>query len=281
MLIDFHTHIVPPRIKQNRENYTGDPLFRLLYDSPKAKLATAEDLIASMDKYEVDISVALNIGWSNITLCAETNDYIMESVARYPGRLIGFGTVPIKQDDIVLREIERCAEGNMKGIGEIRLDRSLVTSENSGLLQDYLNTVIANKLLLLLHSSEPLGHEYPGKGDTTPDIVYSIASRFPELRLIAAHWGGGLPFYAMMPEVKTALNNVFFDTAASPFLYNPLIYREVINIMGTERILMGSDYPLISPGRLVAEIRALNLPTEIEEMLLFRNAQQVLGISPA
>jgi len=278
MLIDFHTHIVPPRIKQNRENYTGDPLFHLLYDSPKAKLATAEDLIASMDRNEVDMSVALNIGWSSAVLCAETNDYIMESVERYPGRLIGFGTVPIEQDDIALREIERCARGGMKGIGEIRLDRQIVSAENMKLLNDFFSTIISNKLLLLLHSSEPVGHEYPGKGDTTPDILYSIATRFPELKLIAAHWGGGLPFYSLMPEVKTVLKNVFFDTAASPLLYNPLIYQEVINILGIEHILMGSDYPLLSPKRLVTEIRTLRLPTKIEEMVLFRNAQRLLGI---
>jgi predicted TIM-barrel fold metal-dependent hydrolase len=281
MLIDFHTHIVPPRVKQDRDMYTGDPLFRLLYGSPKAKLATAEDLIASMDRNGVDISVALNIGWSSAALCAETNDYIMESVARYPGRLVGFGTVPIGQANVALREIERCAGGGMKGIGEIRLDRRIVGPENTGLLNDFISAIISNKLLLLLHSSEPVGHEYPGKGDITPDILYSIAVRFPELKLIAAHWGGGLPFYALMPEVKATLKNVLFDTAASPFLYDPLIYREVINILGVEHVLLGSDYPLLSPGRLTRGVRSLHLPPEIEEMVLFRNAQRLLGIGLA
>jgi predicted TIM-barrel fold metal-dependent hydrolase len=180
-----------------------------------------------------------------------------------------------------LHEIERCARSGMKGMGEIRLDRRIISTEKASLLYDFINTIVTNKLLLLLHASEPVGHEYSGKGNTTPDIIYSIVDGFPELKLIAAHWGGGLPFYALMPEVKAALKNVFFDTAASPFLYDQLIYQEVINILGIEHVLLGSDYPLLSPGRLIREVRALHLPSPKEEMILYRNAQRLLGIGIA
>ena len=40
------------------------------------------------------------------------------------------------------------------------------------------------------------------------------------MTIIAAHWGGGLPFYALMPEVRDALQNVWFDTAAGHLLYD-------------------------------------------------------------
>jgi len=278
MLIDFHTHIVPPRVKENRDRYSGDPLFRLLYGSPRTKLATAEDLLADMDKHEVNMSVAQNIGWSSATLCAETNDYIMESVARFTGRLEGFGTVYLGSGDAALREIERCTKGGMRGIGEMRLDSRVVDSENSSLMSEFAATIVANGLILLVHSSEPVGHDYPGKGDSTPDILYRVVTRFPQLRLVAAHWGGGLPFYALMPEVKEALRNVLFDTAASPLLYDALIYREVIDILGVDKLLFGSDYPLVAPRRLVREIRSLGLPAETENPIMESNARRLLGL---
>jgi len=100
MIIDFHTHIVPPKVKQNRDEYARRcRSFASIYSDPKAKLATAEEIIAAMDKDGVDVSVVLNYGWSTLSLCVEVNDYILESVSRYPKRLVGFcSVVPSKMN---------------------------------------------------------------------------------------------------------------------------------------------------------------------------------------
>jgi hypothetical protein len=279
MIIDFHTHIVSPRLKQNRTDYLSDPLFHELYGSPAARLATDEDLMASMDRYGVDLSVALNLGWSSPARCAETNNYLMESVARHAGRLVGFGTVCLTgPGDTAAREVERCARGGLRGIGEMRLSRRLLEPDCAPLLGQFAEALMANHLTLLVHSSEPVGHTYPGKGDTGPDVLYQLATRFPGLSLVCAHWGGGLPFYGLMPEVKQLLARVTFDTAASPYLYRPQIYREVIEILGAQSIVFGTDYPLLTPGRLLKEIRSLSLPAEIEDEILNGNARRVLGL---
>ncbi len=280
MIIDFHTHIVPPRIKENPGKYVErDPGFATLYSSPNPRLATADDLIASMDKDGVDISVALNISWATHELCVETNDYIMESIARYPKRLIGFGTVQLQSLDTALDEIERCAKGGIKGIGEMRFDRQLLgAARDSETLKSFIKATTEHNLILLIHASEPVGHQYPGKGDTTPDVLYPLITSFPDLTLVCAHWGGGLPFYALMPEVRKAMSKVFFDTAASPYLYSPQIYNQVIQLAGADKILFGSDCPLLPPSRLLREIRSLDLPTEIERLILSGNAQRLLGI---
>src|SRR4030043_1651091 len=97
MIIDFHTHIFPPWVKENRQDYLrDDPCFAQLYSSPKAKIATADEVIASMNQAGIDTSVILNIGWASQEICAETNDYILEAVARYPDRLVGFCTIQPK-----------------------------------------------------------------------------------------------------------------------------------------------------------------------------------------
>jgi len=279
MIIDFHTHIFPPQIKKNRNKYIDrDPCFATLYSSPNAKLATADELIASMDKDEVDISVVLNIGWTKQELCVETNDYILESIARYPKRLIGFGAVQPQALEAALNEIERCAKGGIRGVGEMRPDIQLLDPRHEGVMKPVIEAIIKHNLILLTHASEPVGHKYPGKGGVTPDILYPLITSFPNLTLVCAHWGGGLPFYALMPEVKKAMSKVFFDTAASPFLYSPEIYNQVIQVVGADRILFGSDYPLLAQNRLLKEIKSLSLPRETERLILSGNARRLLGI---
>jgi len=280
MIIDFHTHVFPPQIKKNRGKYiNSDSCFAILYSQKDAKLATADELIADMDKNEVDISVITNIGWTTHELCVETNDYILESIARYPQRLVGFGTVQPNSRGAAIDEIERCARGGIRGIGEMRPDMQLFNLQDEEVIEPFIAAISKHKLMLLTHASEPVGHQYPGKGIITPDTLYPFIAKFPDLTIICAHWGGGLPFYALMPEVKQALRNVYFDTAASPFLYSPQIYHQVIQLVGADRILFGSDYPLLAQKRLINEIRSLDLPEETMNLLLSGNAQRLLGIA--
>ena len=81
-----------------------------------------------------------------------------------------------------------------------------------------------------------------------------------------------------MPDVKKAMSKVFFDTAASPFLYSPQIYNQVIQLVGADKILFGSDYPLLAQNRLLKEIKSLDLPEETKRLILSDNAQRLLGI---
>jgi predicted TIM-barrel fold metal-dependent hydrolase len=279
MIIDFHTHVFPPWIKNNQNHYThNDPLLASLYSSAKARIATADEVIDSMDDDGIDISVVLNINWGSHELCTATNDYIMDSIARFPKRLVGFGAVHLQSPDAALAEIERCARGGIRGIGEVRPNSPGFNISDHGVLKTFIDTLTNHNMILLTHASEPVGHQYAGKGDITPDVLYPLITDFPELKLVCAHWGGGLPFYALMPEVKTALNNVFFDTAASPFLYVPQIYHQVIEIAGADKILFGTDYPLMPQRRVLTEIRSLDLPDETESLILSGNARRLLGL---
>jgi predicted TIM-barrel fold metal-dependent hydrolase len=279
VIIDFHTHIFPPRIEKDRAEYVRrDPCFAALYSSEKAKLATAEDVIQSMDRDGVDVSVVLNIGWSTNELCTETNDYIMESVARYPERLVGFGSVQPGNPREAADEIERCVKGGIKGIGELRPDTQGIDLGNEETMGPFIEAVRRNNLILLVHASEPVGHVYPGKGAVTPERLYPFFTACPDVITVCAHWGGGLPFYALMPEVKKAMGNVYFDTAASPYLYTPQVYGEVSRLVGADKIVFGSDYPLMAQKRLLGEIRALELPDETKDMISGGNARKLLGI---
>lgn len=278
VIIDFHTHIFPPWVREKRNEYIKrDPCFSLLYSQPKAKMATAEELVASMNETEVDLSVVLNIGWASQELCVETNDYILDSISRYPDRLIGFCSVQPKDEDAAIIEVERCARAGARGIGEMRPDVQGFNLTDKMIMQPLVDAAVTHNLIFLTHSSEPVGHQYTGKGEVTPTILYSFIVNFPDLKVVCAHWGGGLPLHALMPEVARALANVSFDTAATILLYQAGIFKQVSNIIGSDKILFGTDYPLISQNRIIAQIQSLELGEEDKAKILGGNAQKLLS----
>jgi len=199
-------------------------------------------------------------------------------VSRYPRRLVGFCAVQPNSPKAAVAEIERCAKAGIRGVGEMRPDIQLFDLGDEMVMAPLVEVLKERKLTLLLHSSEPLGHDYPGKGGITPDILYPFITGFPDLTIVCAHWGGGLPFYALMPEVKKAMGNVYFDSAASPFLYTPEVYRQVIKLVGADKVLFGSDYPLLAQRRLLDEIETLDMPEETKNLVLAGNALRLLGI---
>jgi len=277
VIIDFHTHIFPPWLKERRDEYSKlDPCFSLLYSQPKARMATAEELIASMDEAGIDLSVVLNIGWVSQELCVKTNDYILDSVSRYPKRLVGFCAIQPRAGDAAIAELERCAKAGARGIGELRSDVQGFDLADKKTMKPVVDAALKHDLIFLTHSSEPVGHEYFGKGGITPDILYSFITTFPNLKLVCAHWGGGLPFYALMPEVAKSLNNVFFDTAATGFLYKPEIFEQVSRIIGSDKILFGTDYPLMHQNRVIAQVQSAELPEKDKAKILGANAQKLL-----
>jgi len=277
VIIDFHTHIFPPWLKENRDEYIKrDACFSLLYSQPKARLATAEELVAAMDEVGIDLSVVLNIGWADHELCVRTNDYILDSVSRYPGRLIGFCAIQPRAGDAAIAEMERCARAGAKGIGELRSDVQAFDLADERAMRPVVDAALKHDLVLLTHSSEPVGHEYSGKGGITPDILYSFITAFPEVRLVCAHWGGGLPFYALMPEVDGALSNVYFDTAATVFLYRAEIFEQAGHMIGSDKILFGTDYPLMHQSRVLTQVQAARLPEGDKAKILGINAQKLL-----
>ncbi|MBI4216879.1 MAG: amidohydrolase [Chloroflexi bacterium] len=280
MIFDFHTHIFPPWVVAERDSYLRrEAGFASLYSSPKAKLATAADLLASMDRVGIDVSVALSFPWKDPELVRRANDYLMEAVARQPQRLVGFGMVNPSEREVAVREAERCAAGGLRGLGEMRPDDQGFDLGDQALLASLAQVARERGLILLTHVSEPVGHLYAGKGRVTLEGVWCFITAFPQNPVVLAHWGGGLPFYALMPEVEAALKNVYFDTAASPYLYRPQVFPRVAELVGADKILHGSDYPLLGQQRLLRDIRGLRLAPQVEAQILGGNAQRLLGWS--
>jgi predicted TIM-barrel fold metal-dependent hydrolase len=280
MIIDFHTHIFPKDICENREKYfPSEPAFKLLYESPESQLVGSKEIIDAMDDQGVDRSVVFGFPWKSSDIFKLHNDYILEAVTRFPDRLIGLCCFdPFGKG--AASEARRCLEGGLSGIGEIAFYQSGIDDAVLDKLAPLMEICLDKNLPFLIHTNEPVGHVYPGKTPNTLKQIYTLVSRFPENKIVLAHWGGGIFFFNLLKkEVKAHLKNVYYDTAASPFLYHPQIYRYAVEIAGADKILFGSDFPLLQPDRYFKELEEISgLSRTQVESICGKNAARLLNL---
>lgn len=279
MIVDAHCHILPPSFAERRRDLAArDATFAAILANPAARIADAPGLLRAMSRDGVDHAVAMGMGWADYEVAVEANDCLIEAVADNPSRITGFVSVNPAWGDAAVDEAQRCSAAGLRGIGELHPDTQGIDITDAAEMSPLMDFARSRDLPVLLHCSEPVGHQYPGKGKTTPDKVLRLIENFPDNTIICAHWGGGLPFYGLMPEVGAALRNVYFDSAASPFLYRPGIYRTAADAVGADRILFASDYPLMPHSRPLSELAGLSLPESHRRLILGGNAERLLGL---
>lgn len=278
MIIDVHTHIFPPDVIERRETFAKrDPSFDFIYGNPKARMVTFDALVEEMDSAGVDRSVVCGFPWRSLDLCRHHNNYMMEAIAAHPDRLVGLATVNPVAGMACDTELERCFAGGLKGVGEISADAQGFRLDDETTTGRLVHAVEEAGLFILLHVNEDVGHFYPGKTPTTAAAAYRFLEKFGEVKTVLAHWGGGLFFYELMPEVARVTSSTYYDTAASPFLYRPEVYRTALEIVGPGRILFGTDYPLLKMSRHIGEMERAGLSPDVMEAMLGKNALGLLG----
>lgn len=279
MIIDVHTHIFPSDIRQNRGKFfPSESAFKLLYQSPKARLVGGRELISAMDENRVDKAVVFGFPWTDIELSKTHNDYIMETVLKYPDRFIGLGCFDPASPGAAT-EAERCLAGGLSGIGELAFYRSGIDDLALQQLAPVMGLCAERSLPVLIHTNEPVGHDYYGKTPISLSQIYELIKRFADNNIVLAHWGGGLFFYTLMKkEVKESLNNVYFDTAASPYLYDPAVYNFAIKLAGIDKILFGSDYPLLAPEKYFSEMHQSGLAKNQMDQICGLNAKHLFNL---
>jgi predicted TIM-barrel fold metal-dependent hydrolase len=279
MIIDCHTHIFPEEVRKDRASFCKrDEGFSFIYKDPKSRMAGVEDLIASMDESGIDRSVICGFPWNQPDLCSLHNQYLMASASRYPNRLIVFISLLFSYPDWSAEELDRSLKGGAKGVGEVAFYRDEMGSQDISSMKPILTQMEKRGVPLLLHTNETIGHSYPGKGRTPLERFYELILSFPNLAIILAHWGGGLPFYELMPEVAKVMANVYYDTAASPFIYSRKIYAIAREIVGAEKIFFGTDFPLISARRYFEELEESSLSKQDREKILGLNFSRRFGL---
>ena len=275
IIVDSHTHILPKFIDKNREKYFAiDATFKELFSNGE-KIVSVEELIDSMDRNKIDCSIVLGFGWNDIELARRSNEYIIESHAKYPSRIIPFCSVNPNWGDYAIDQILEYLPYGMAGIGELHPTSQQFELEDPK-IASFWNTLIEYNLPLLLHTSEPVGHIYPGKGDISLSKITDFISNNSQLEIICAHWGGGLIFYNLMPEISSTFTNIYFDTAASNYLYDDSIFSIASQLVNPEKIIFGSDYPVISQTKVLNSLVTKIENQNLKDNILGKNILKVL-----
>ncbi|MBR6901062.1 MAG: amidohydrolase [Synergistaceae bacterium] len=288
-MIDFHVHVYPPEIIQNSELISkSEPYFNALTHNKVHRWATVDELLSAMTENGVERSVIFGFAFQDLELCRICNDYVISAVKNYPERLSGFCVVPPSVHASAHAstrgfeaEIIRCAEQGLIGVGELFPEGQGFDITDKRETQSLAGILEELGMPLLLHTAEPVGHDYVGKGNIGPKEAAVFCSNNPELKVIFAHLGGGLWLYDLMPEMKEILANAYYDLAALPWLYKPEILTAIKGAGLIEKFLFGSDFPILNPQRykkIFTDSVASRLSAADIEAITRRNARKVLKL---
>ena len=247
-MIDAHTHCFPPEISDNITQWADtnneSHWLKLVAPDNKTSLqdwASKEAMLEAMDKANISQSILLGWYWENKATCLKHNELMKQWMDFAPNRLFAFASIYPNEDPIAQLELARSM--GFKGVGELH-----PIIQNYEANKTHWHTMAewceANKWPINFHVTEGLNRAYPNFIPTPFHIYLDIATAFPNLRIILSHWGGGIPFFEQNPKLKDRLKNVYYDTAASPLLYDINVFKNVISMVGSEKILFGSDFPL-------------------------------------
>ena len=248
MTIDAHTHLFPPAQASARDAIASrDAGFAAIYADPGAVIADAPALLSAMREDGIEAAVALGFAFAGERELAEQNEYLLAVAAETPRAIVPFASINPALPGWG-GEARRALAQGARGFGELRPGTQgwdPLGTEGRRL------AALAGEAgaALLWHTSEPVGHGYPGKdGGLSPAQLIAIATAAPEVTMVGAHLGAGASFYLSMPEVREATPNLLFDTAASSLLYDSEAVARLAETVGAERVLFGSDFPLKRPG---------------------------------
>lgn len=274
MVIDAHIHLFSEDVSHNRQRYCSDPGFRLLYENPRARIAHEDDLDRYLDEAGIDGAFILGFPWEHEAFADSQNTCFAELTRRSSRRCIAFGSVPVTCGDIP-GWVGRLREQGISGIGEIAF-YGRGPAGHHAYLDAVLDAAASRQMPVCIHVSEPVGHRYPGKDDAGFDALIGVIANHPGASVILAHWGGGLLFYEQMPEVAAALASCWYDTAATPYLYTATIYDIGVRLVGAERILFGSDFPLLRMVRYREAIETSGLTREQRDAIMGGSALKLM-----
>ena len=264
MIIDFHAHVFPDKVAPHviRDLKTKGGLD--VYSD-----GTVEGLTSYMTGTELDYVVAMGVA-VRPDLVTKTNDWL---ISINDQKIIPFGSVhpDYPQPD---QEINRLRQNGIRGL-KFHSPFQQFHPDEKRMMPIY--EAMADDMVAFFHVGAGLS-----KGSkevlATPSRIVNVIENFPNLKVVAAHFGG----YKLFEEAERYLvgRNLYLDTSWPPSLKNigkDAIVR-IINKHGAENILFGSDCPTADPVTEIQFINSLNLNEGEKELILGGNAYNLLGL---
>lgn len=278
--MDCHVHLLPREVQKDRSRYfERDFAFASIYSLPKARLASETQIIQYLDDSGIDRAVVFGFPWADPELVKQNNDEIWDFFQRNPSRIIPFAVLSPRGGEVAALEAQRTLSEGFAGIGELAMYHGGWSEADFEALTPSLEVAHQAHVPVLIHVNEPVGHHYPGKIAVNFQGLLQLISNHADVDFILAHFGGGLFVYGLMPEVGKVLVRTYLDTAASPFLYDSRVFDIACRIMGPEKILFGSDFPLLPLSRYRKELEKAHLAGNVKAGILGENLRRLLDQS--
>ena len=257
-IVDAHIHAYPPEVAADPAGWGRAHGERGWTEctAPAGRRslqgwADTDRLIADMDSAGVESCVMLGWYWERQETCELQNRWYAEWMRRHGGRLLAFAAVQPAAGRRAVDSLERALDSGFCGVGEI-LPQAQGFSLGDPWWRRVVEAAMGRRVPITLHATDPGAG--PTAGPKTPLMDYVLLAReYPGATFILAHWGGGMAFRGLAPEDGALPPNLYFDTAASPLLYPPGVFRQAADRVGAARIIYGSDYPLILHPRASRE----------------------------
>lgn len=271
-IVDAHVHLYPPEVNRDPagwaaahgERHWAELCTRRRKEGrPVQTFPSVDQLLRDMDAAGVAKAVLLGWYWEDHESCVRQNKFYADCIRAHPARLAAFATVQPRAGPGAFEEAVRAMDDGLTGFGELSPHSQRFATDDP-VWRQILALAAEWKVPVNLHVTDPASRAYPGRVETPLGEFMKLAREFPATTFILAHWGGGLAWSAE----AAALPNVWFDTAASPLLYGPEVWTKA----KSERILFGSDYPLIlyprtdtapGSGGLIAEAKGAGASVEV------------------
>lgn len=261
-IIDAHAHIYPTKIAEKATVAIGK-----FYDiEMEMPAGTAEQLLedgkgAGITRYVVH-SVA-----TTAHQVRSINEFIKKEIDAHK-EFIGFMTLhqDLTEDEIA-KEVDWCIENGFKGV---KLHPDFQKFYIDGEDAEKFYRVIGDRLPILFHTGDDR-YEF-----SKPKRLVRMAKKYPNVRFIAAHFGG----YRCWKDVGfyVGLNNVYFDTCSSLAFISPDTARDIIDIIGVEKFFFGTDFPMWDAKKELERFNAIPLTEKERKMILSENIKKLLKI---
>jgi uncharacterized protein len=211
-----------------------------------------------------------------------TNEEVAESCARHPDALLPFASLDPHRGRAAVRTARRLVEEH--GVRGFKFHPSLQAFWPSDRLAYPLFEAIEELgVPALFHSGQTgIGSGLPGGGGirlkySNPMELDDVAVDFPGLTIICAH--PSVPWQDEALAVATHKPNVYIDLSGwSPKYFPPQLVRQANSIL-KRKVLFGSDFPVITPDRWLADFEKLELKDEVRPLILKDNAIRALGLA--
>ena len=243
MLIDFHTHIFHAKVAAKAIDFMSKH-YRL--PVPYSGLFSEVAKLATEDGFDGIVTL---VAATRPNQVKSAHDWILKSLPECTPdglHLIRFGCYHI-EDPNWEKELTRLEMHKIRGI-KIHPEFQGIDLADERIFP-FLDAV-GDRFVLLVHIGDPV---VSADNRSTPAKLARLATLFPKVRFVAAHMGGYL-FWDESAEYLAQCDNVWLDTSSSLEYMTSLQARDLFNAFGSDRLLLGSDYPMMTPKQALQEL---------------------------